>query len=153
MTSTTRAPDRRIASASSLTRRTGIRLEGHSTDRRPGDRRDLRFALDPASVGELGPQTHVLGGRRVDPASDTEDLAAALDRLRKVLLEPAERRQDQVAEAVATHLVATIEPVAEERREDGIAVGEREQAIPDVSGRQHAVRLSEPPRAPTVVGH
>ncbi len=32
------------------------------------------------------------------------------------------------------------------------ALRQREEAIPDVSGRQDSIRLSEPPRASSVVG-
>ena len=101
------------------------------------------------------PEADVLGRRRKHASSDAEDLAAPLDRLREVLLEPAERREDEVAEAVAAHLVATVEAIVEERGQRGVAIGEREQAVSDVAWRQHADRPagavpSCPPSSATV---
>ena len=70
------------------------------------------------------------------------------------MLEVAQRGQDQVAEAVSAHpvLAVTDEPIREDRRERGVGVGEREQAVANIARRQHLIRLAQAAGAAAVIG-
>src|SRR6185295_11346557 len=132
-------------------RRHVARLEAQAPDPAP-DLGDAGLALDAAAVVELGHQSHG-GRRRGEHASPrAEHLARPVYGAVETALELAERGEDEVAEAVTGHVPAPVEPVAEERSHRRIAVREGEETVPDVSRRQHAVRLAQAARAAAVVG-
>src|SRR5438874_13567004 len=84
--------------------------------------------------GEFRSQSHVLHGGGHDLSLDREEPAALLDRLVEAVAELAERREDQVAEAVPRRLGFAVEPKVEEPGEHGIAVGQGDETVADVAG-------------------
>src|SRR5439155_12527033 len=118
-----------------------------------GSRGDPRLSLGADPIAELGEQPDILERGREDPSAGPQDVVRTLHRAEKVVLQMAEGREDQVPEAVAPYLllVVAVEAEVEDRRQRRIAVGQRQQTVPDVAGRAHPVRAPQAPRAAPIV--
>ena len=148
-----RPEDQRVGLAQGLEhdgrRHRGGRVDTDALDRRAASR-NRRLAVDRAPVRELGDQVHPLRGGGQDEIVHAQELGGELDRGQPVGRDHVERRQQQIPDRVLR--VAPIEPVLERRRHLRRDAGERQETVADVSGRDHAVLLSQGSRASAVVG-
>ena len=82
---------------------------------------------------------------------DVEHAARHLDRLVEVAGDAGHRGQKQIPERVPGQAFAFGEAVAEKVGDERFVVGERDQAVADVAGRQNAELFLQPSRAAAVV--
>ena len=95
---------------------------------------DLGLAADRAAVVALGPEPHLLEGGRQHPPADLQHPRALAHREVEAPRDLGEGGEEQVAERVAGE-IAVREPVLEQAAEEGLVVGQRDEAVADVAGR------------------
>ena len=116
---------------------------------------DLRLADDLTAIEQSGVERHRCACSRHDLTSHREDTVHLPDRfLEVVALDRGHRREQQVADRVpaqASRLVAG-ETVLEQLRHDRFRVGQRRDAVADVTYSRNAEFLSQSSRRTAVVG-
>jgi hypothetical protein len=142
----------RTRSASRIASRAGSWAAGS------GSSQTRRQAPLPAAI-RVSPQTaspssrsDLLQRRGQHAAADLQDPAALLDRQVEAPRDLREGGEEEVAEGVSRQ-VAVGEAVLEEAAEERLVVGEGDEAIADVAGRQHPQLAAQPPGRAAVVGH
>jgi hypothetical protein len=110
-----------------------------------------RLSSDDGPVGVADDKSEALRGCRIDPALHPQELASLLDALAEPSRHVRERRDNDVADAVAPEVAPSLEAVVEDLGELS-AVGEGDQAVPHVAGRRHPEFLPEPSARAPVVG-
>ena len=111
----------------------------------------LRFT-DPHLAARGGAEDDVLEGRRNDLATHREDPAGLTDGVLEVSGDLGHGGDEEVAERVPGERSLAAEAVLEQLGHQGLGLGERGQALADVSRREHAVFLAKPPARAAVVG-
>ena len=91
-------------------------------------------------------------GRRNDLTAHREDPAGFTDRVLEVSGDLRHRGDEEVAERVPCERSLAAEPVLEELGHERLGLGERGQALPDVSRREHAIFLAKASAGAAVVG-
>ena len=112
---------------------------------------DLALTEHAAAVVKLRLQPHILIGHGQHPAGDGQDVPHPVDRLVKRAGNAVHGRQEQIAEALPRE--ATLgEAVVQQLAHRLFRVGQRQNAAPDVAGRQHAEILAQRAGASVRVG-
>ena len=133
----------------------GVDLHAVGLQEDMADRRvllgDLRLALDGAAVDRRH-QRHVSQRRRQDGAFHREHLSRFAERLLEVSRHVRHRHDEKVPEGVAVE-GALLEAMVEELLHQRLGVGECDQALAEVTGREDSILVAQPDRRAAVVGN
>jgi hypothetical protein len=114
--------------------------------------RDTSLALDTFAVGEGRDQMNVRKCGGEDAAADGENLAGDADGFDKVTGHMGEGGKEEITEIVSGETTAGVKAILKETAEQGFVLGERDHAIADVAGGEHAIFAAEAAGAATVIG-
>lgn len=115
--------------------------------------RDFRLTDDDRPVFELRFQRYVLLGRRENSSPNCQHLRRNSNRLWEIACNVRKRRQEEVAEAVASQSAPARKPILEKVGEQVLIFREGHHAVTNITGGQNAIFPTEAARTPTVVRH
>ena len=112
---------------------------------------DAGFPAHHGAIFQHGGQRHVGCGGRINASCDLQHFGRLANRVGKVAGNVGERRQEEVAEAVAFESTPGIEAVLEQAGEEGAILGESHHAVADIAGRKYVEFATETTGTATVV--
>ena len=108
---------------------------------------DGRLAGDFGAIDERRFELDGVERRGHDATFDLQDATRLVDRLIEAPGNGGHRREKEIAERVSGEPSALRETIAEELGHERLVVGERDQTIPNIAGRQDAELFVETARA------
>ena len=117
----------------------------------PAGGRDPRFPVNMATVGQLRQQAHIRPRGGEHGPLDVEELPGPLHGRGEAILEAAQGRQDEVAQAVAGEAIVSVEAEVEHGGRPRV-LGQGHEAVSDVAGGEDSVGPAQTAGTAAVVG-